>query len=312
MNRPPVSGFTLVRNGIRFDYPFRESIRSLLPFVDELVVNVGVSDDGTLEAVQELAREAGGKLVVFESVWPLDDPEKKREGRILSEQSNLALDRCRHDWCFYLQADEVLHDADGERIRQALAFAERERARVEALVFEYVHFYGSYDVIQHSRSAYRREVRVIRRSSGARSVGDAQSFRAGGEGGRKLEAWRAGGARVMHYGWVKPPEAMREKTFFMDQLYHGDPTEEQKRTGLPTTGENYRYKRFWGLRPFDGEHPAVMASRIREKSWHWDFKGSPFSFSRGDFKKVTLDLLERVTGHRFFEYRGYRLRGIAE
>ena len=33
-----VSGFTIVRNGIKFDYPFIESIKSVLPLCAEMVV----------------------------------------------------------------------------------------------------------------------------------------------------------------------------------------------------------------------------------------------------------------------------------
>lgn len=303
MNPMKVSGFTLVRNGVRFQYPFLESLRSLLPLVDELWVNVGVSDDSTLECVRKFAETEGeGKVKWFESEWPLDDPEKKKSGLILSEQTNLALDRCTGDWCVYLQADEVLHEDDALPLQGVM----RERLgdpRVEGLLFDYVHFYGSFDVIQETRSAYRREVRIVRRASGARSVGDAQSFRK--PDGSKLAVARAS-ARVFHYGWVRSPEAMREKTAFMDTLYHGEPSAEQNASGIPHTGENYRYKRFWGLRPFRGTHPSVMKERIRETGWRWDLSASPFVFSWKDLKKVALDLVERATGVRLFEYRSYR------
>jgi hypothetical protein len=147
-----VSGFTLIRNGTEFDYPYVESLRSLLPLVDELVVNVGTGTDGTLQRIQEFARTEGqGKVVCFESLWPLDDPEKKKGGLILSEQTNLALDRCKGEWCIYLQADEVLHEADAKNLRQAM---ERncDDTQVEGLLFDYVHFYGSFDVVQDTRS----------------------------------------------------------------------------------------------------------------------------------------------------------------
>ncbi|MGH7953853.1 MAG: glycosyltransferase, partial [Limisphaerales bacterium] len=36
-----VSGFTFLRNGQKFGYPFVESIRSILPIVDEFVVALG-------------------------------------------------------------------------------------------------------------------------------------------------------------------------------------------------------------------------------------------------------------------------------
>lgn len=297
-----VSGFTLVRNGSEFDYPYLESIRSLLPIVDELIVNVGSGTDDTRERIRDLAAREP-KIRWFESDWQLDDPLKKRGGRILSEQTNLALDRCTGDWCIYLQADEVLHESDHARILGAIARAEA-RPEIEALVFDYVHFYGSFDVIQRTRSAYRREIRAFRRASLARSVGDAQSFRKA-DGG-KLRAILSG-AQVYHYGWVRTPEAMREKTFFMDQLYHGDPSGEQQASRTPHTGENYRYKRIWGLERFTGSHPALMSERIARKQWRWDLENSPLCWEWSDAKKIALDLIERATGARLFEYRSYRL-----
>lgn len=291
-----ISGFTLVRNGVKFDYPFLESLRSLLPLVDELIINVGIGDDETLALVKDFSHTVpGGKVVWFESHWPLEDPEKKKGGLILSEQTNLALDRCTGDWCIYLQADEVLHEADQALTLKAIRSA--DAAGLDAVVFEYLHFYGSFDVVQRTRSAYRREVRAIRRSSGARSIGDAQSFR--GLNGKKLPALLGKGARVFHYGWVRTPEAMREKTFFFDQLYH---------TEGNGTGDNYRYKKFWGLSRYKGDHPAVMQARITQKGWHWNLEKSPFEWELMDAKKVVLDLFERATGIRLFEYRSYRLK----
>ncbi|MCM2323602.1 MAG: glycosyltransferase family 2 protein [Oligoflexia bacterium] len=299
-----VSGFTILRNGTKFDYPYLESLRSLLPLVDELIVNVGRGEDDTLERIQEFARtEGGGKVSWFETDWPLNDPEKRKGGLILSEQTNLALERCTGDWCLYLQADEVLHEGDAPRLRQAME-RNLSRPEIEGLLFDYVHFYGSFDVVQQTRSAYRREVRVVRRATGPRSVGDAQSFRkADGSKLRVARAW----ARVFHYGWVRTPDAMKEKTYFMDQLYHGKPREQDAETGTPHTGDNYRYKKIWGLRSFHATHPAVMRERIAKKGWHWDLANSPFVWSWSDSKKITLDLFERLTGIRPFEYRSYRL-----
>ncbi|MBU6375988.1 MAG: hypothetical protein KGQ59_08340, partial [Bdellovibrionales bacterium] len=98
-----VSGFFIIRNGEKFDYPYLESLRSILPLVDEVQVNVGIGEDATLDRLKRFDTEEGqGKLRIFESHWPLDDPEKRRGGRILSEQTNLALDRCTGDWCLYL------------------------------------------------------------------------------------------------------------------------------------------------------------------------------------------------------------------
>ncbi len=338
-----ISGFTIIRNGIEFDYPYLESLSSILPLVDELVINVGIGDDQTLETVLNFAKTADPTktIVVFESDWQLNNPQKKQAGLILSEQTNLALARCTSDWCVYLQADEVLHENDLPRIRAAIEKASRSSASrknatrrdtegsdvvgddparraaegndvaegdaaendAEGLVFDYHHFYGSYNVVQESRSTYRREVRAIRKSSGALSVGDAQSFRK--QNGEKPRVLPSDG-HIYHYGWVRSPQAMKEKTFFLDQLYHGDPTQENALSRTPHTGDNYRYKRIWGLKSFKGTHPEVMKTRIKNQGWNWDLKGSPFIFSWRDIKRVLLDSIEILTGYRLFEYRSYR------
>ena len=43
-----VSGFTFIRNAIKFDYPVVEAIKSILPVCDDFFVAVGNSDDNTL------------------------------------------------------------------------------------------------------------------------------------------------------------------------------------------------------------------------------------------------------------------------
>ncbi len=294
-----ISGFSLVRNGIKFDYPFLESWRSLLPLVDELVLNIGISDDDSLAVAKKFAsEEGGGKVRIFESEWPLNDPEKKKSGLILSEQTNLALEQCSHDWCFYIQADEVIHEDDYSLIREAVEKAAKQK--LDAVVFSYAHFYGSFNVIQQTRSAYRREMRIIRKSSGAKSVGDAQSFlRSGGE---KLDAILTK-ARIFHYGWVRTPDAMKEKTEFMDQLYHGNNAKM-----LAQKADAHLYKRFWGLKQYQGTHPACMKARIQSKGWNWDLKKSPFVFSASDLKKAVLDLYEEISGHRPFEFKNYHIK----
>jgi hypothetical protein len=293
-----ISGFTLVRNGSKFDYPYVESLRSLLPLVDELVINVGKGDDDTLQVIEAFSKNEGqGKVVIFESHWPLDDPEKKRGGQILAEQTNLALDRCTGEWCIYLQADEVLHENDHAAITHAMQTHE-DNPKVDGLLFQYIHFYGSFDVIRFSRSAYRREVRAIKKTSGCRSIGDAQSFRKP-DGSKPNVAWS--NASVYHYGWVRPPEVMKAKTHFMDQLYHGTNIQ-----SAPQTGDNYRYKKIWGLLPFLGSHPQYMQKRVKEKNWNWDLKNSPLEWQWSDAKKVVLDTIERFTGIRLFEYKSYK------
>ncbi len=300
-----ISGFTLVRNGQQFDYPFLESVQSLLSLCDEVIVNVGESDDNTwgeLERLKaDLPPKEGQKLTLFKSVWPLNDPEKRKGGQILAEQTNLALKRCRGDWCVYLQADEVLHEQDIECIKADLQRADGAHA-VDALVFNYVHFYGAFDVVQTSRSSYRREIRAIRNRKGIWSVGDAQSFRY--ITGEKIPAALTK-SKIYHYGWVRPQEVMKAKTGFMDTLYHPG-----AKADAPATGENYKYKRFVGLKSFKGTHPGLMAQRVNTRGADPDrfiLSQAPLVFEPKDTLKVLSGWFEACTGIRPFEYKNYKL-----
>src|SRR5215207_8727233 len=108
-----LSGFTFCRNMVRYDYPVVESIRSILPIVDEFVVNVGRCEDGTLELIRSIDSP---KIRIVESVW---DETLRKDGIIYSQQTNIALSHCAGDWAFYLQADEVIHEQDLPGILEA-------------------------------------------------------------------------------------------------------------------------------------------------------------------------------------------------
>lgn len=288
-DRPFVSGFTVIRNARRLGYPVVESIRSILPVVDEFVVGVGESDDGTRQLVASIGDP---KLRLFDSRW---DMERPRGGRILAEKTNEALDRCRGEWCFYLQADEVVHERDLPAIREACE-RWRDDERVEGLLFRYLHFYGSYDVLSTARSAYRHEVRIVRRAANPRSVGDAQSFLADGE--RKL-AVKPSGATVYHYGWVQPPAGIRGKQANQAALY--------EKPDLAAPPGQSEARQIYGLRPFRGSHPAVMRERVAAQDWEFRPRLDLRQWNRRDYKFLLSDLVERVVRYRIGERKRYRL-----
>ena len=191
-----VSGFTIVRNAEIMGYPVVESIKSALPVVDEFVVALGQSEDATRELIQAIGDP---KIRIVDTIWDT----RPSGGKILSEKTNEALEFCKNDWCLYLQCDEVLHEQDLVSLLNNLKKYEKD-SEVEGLLFDYVHFYGAYDVIATSRKWYRKEVRAVRKSTGIQSWEDAQGFRVKD---RKPKV-KSAGARVFHYGWVKPPKKM--------------------------------------------------------------------------------------------------------
>ncbi len=244
-----VSGFAIVRNAIHYDYPVVESIRSILPLVDEMVIAVGDSRDETRKLIQSIPTD---KIRIIDTVW---DENQRAGGTVLAQQTNIALDECKGDWCFYIQADEVIHENDLDRIEGSMR-KQLAKPRVEGLSFRYHHFRADYDI--RVPLPYRRQIRVVRPGIGVRSVGDACGF---GIGDRKLHATGTG-AWVYHYGYVKPPANMSAKMDYFLSLYDG--------RKVTPGNENSQDFYDWNLRTcehFTGSHPAVMQDRIAAKDW---------------------------------------------
>ncbi|MFQ5889949.1 MAG: glycosyltransferase [Gemmatimonadota bacterium] len=286
---PPLSAFSIVKNAELLDYPIQASIRSVLPLCEEVVVNVGRSADRTLDVVRAIADR---RVRVLEREWPEGYGSWMRE---LSAETNRAMDACRHDWAVYLQADEVLHEDDYPAIRSALVRAAAD-ARAEGLLFHYLHFEGSPEWVLWGRRRYRREVRIVRRSSGVRSVRDAQGFRIGAEE-RRPRVIRSG-ARIFHYGYLKSADGLqRKKRLFA-------------RSVAAEEGENepFRFRRYSGLRRFDGTHPASAREWLAAHEWRFDPQttlGPPLDLKT--LKVRISDAIEARTGRRLFEHRNYEM-----
>ncbi len=246
-----LSGFSIVRNAVKYGYPVIPALHSVLPLVDELVVAVGKSEDDTLALIRSIDDP---RLVILETEW---DESLRIGGHVLAQQTNVALARCRHPWAFYIQADEVVHEDDYPKIRAALdRWAADER--VDALSFRFLHFEGTYAYVNPLR--YRRQCRLVRNNGTLQSVRDAAGF--GRIDGRPLRTRRSH-ARIFHYGWARAPAVMREKLLAFMKLYHDDETVASKWGGIPAEYLNdvdmaFRYR---------GTHPAVMAELIGDADW---------------------------------------------
>jgi hypothetical protein len=249
-----VSGFTFIRNGIKLDYPFIESIQSLLPLVDELIVVCGNSEDETRLSVENISSP---KIKIIDSVW---DDSLREGGKVLAVETNKALDHVSpHSiWAFYLQADEVIHEDDYETIRQAMHYYQND-CRIDGLLFHYIHFYGTYQFYGDSRRWYRKEIRIIRNDKRIRSWRDAQGFR---KDSGKLYV-KSIDARIFHYGWVKPPDKQQLKQQSFHRLWHDD---EWMKKNVGTSGE-FDYSGIDSLAVYHGSHPAVMKNRIANAHW---------------------------------------------
>lgn len=287
-----VSGFTFVRNAVKFDYPVVEAITSILPLCDEFVVAIGNSDDQTLELIESIPSD---KIKIIRTEW---DDTFRAGGRTFALETDKALKAVskNSDWCFYIQADEVVHEKYHDTIKQAMVNYLPDH-QIEGLLFNYLHFYGSYDYVAEAFRWYRREIRIFRNNLNVYSYRDAQGFRK--KPNDKLLV-KLIDAYVYHYGWVREPKAMRGKQRSFNHYYFDDQWIDRN---VPRS-ETFDYSGIDALTHFDGTHPKAMQGRINSMNWKFEHDISKKNFGLKDRIKR---FFERITGKRLGEYRNYRL-----
>lgn len=284
---PTVSGFTVVHNAKRLEYPLEAALESLLPYCDEIIINHALSDDGTDDLLRHFKEKHGKRVRILETTW---DAENTRGGNLIRDKTNEALKECQGDLCFYLQADEVLHEEDLPALQSQLHKLASHPTAL-GLAFDYLHFYGDCHHHVVSRNWYRREVRVIKNHKGIASFRDAQGFRQADDS--KVPALLAG-ARVFHYGHVRTNEMMLQKRKHMAPLW-----------GEALNAVPYELYRPLGLRRFHGSHPQVLKSWRGFGQTHF----TPDHFSRRwnfqEAKNWLALIVERWLPWRMGEFTNY-------
>ena len=286
---PRLAGITFLRNAVRLGYPFVESIRSILPVVDDFVVAVGTSDDGTLDAVRAIDDP---KIRVVPTEWNTSVPN----GFVYAQQTMLALFQTRARWVLSIQGDEVVHEDDLPSMQASIERADRDD-RVEALTFDYLHFYGRPDILGTGSRWYRREVRLLRNSKRFVVPSDAQCYTIIDRNRRmRYPNARPSGARMFHYGWLRPTEAHLAKAIDVSPMWGGKvvpakPYAQVDRTALAT---------------FTGTHPAVAQHWLKTMA-NQDFAPDPqYTLTSRDRRLRVKDWFERAL-HMDFSIKHFHM-----
>jgi len=239
-----VSGFSFLRNGEMLNYPFVQSIRSILPIVDEFVVALGPCQDRT-EAM--LAAIGDPKIRVIKTTWNENiDPHASIKGFVYAQQKSIALFNCTGDWAFYLEGDEVIHEDDLPKIRAAME-QHLDNPNVEALVFDYIHFYGNTNTYAWSPAWYKIEPRIIRNTIPCwASEGLFFMVLESHKKSRYPKAAHSG-ARIFHYGWARGQERIQANKDQVEKYWGKESKKIDCSEIDPET-----------LRPFTGTHPKAV------------------------------------------------------
>lgn len=244
-------GFSLLRNGVKYDYSFHESLTSLSGITEKIYLALGEGEDNTAEVLEKY-----DFLHIIPTVW---DHNMRKSGLILSQQTNIALDGLRKDfeqedgvWGFYLQADEVINEEDYEKMKRDIAYANEHG--YDAVRFRYLHFWSSHNKIAVDFQWYPQEIRAVRLKSNVKSCLDAQGF----EGFEKVYE---SDAFIYHYGHARSDEGYEEKYKEFHKWWHAS---EKAIARSKRKFEKRTSARTLKLLPYFGTHPSLMQKRIEE------------------------------------------------
>ncbi len=119
-----ISAVLSVRNTIETGYPFVESILSVLPVVDEYLLNDGGSTDGTAECLKRLKEVFPDKIRLFN----IKDYRSER-WECVSEQYNYMYSKAEGEWFFEGQADELIHEKEIKKLPLYMSFTKADVLR---------------------------------------------------------------------------------------------------------------------------------------------------------------------------------------
>ena len=280
-----VSAFTFLRNGQQLGYPFVASIRSILPIVDEFVVALGPCDDDT----EQMLRAIGDpKIRIIPTHWnERIKNDYSVKGFVYGQQKSIALFNCTGDWAFYLEGDEIIHESELAKIRAAME-KHLDDPRIEALAFDYLHFYGNANTVAWSPRWYRSEVRILRNTIPA--WGPEGLFFVVLDSHKRGHYPRAAhtGATIYHYGWVRSEAQMNLKAAAIEKFWHNQakPAADYSRIDAAT------------LKPFTGTHPKPIQTWLPQAAGI--FQADPsYRLTKRDKKHRLMLKLEQWFGFRF-------------
>jgi hypothetical protein len=239
--------FSIVRNGITNGYPFIEAYGSWLRDADRIVIVDGESDDGTKDALDELAVIAPHVEVVSRP-WPA----VTTGGGAIAEltQTGLELARLGASRLAYVQADEIFTPEQRTRMRV-----------VTPTALEFggcINFWNSFGAVLENEFPLHY-VRAFPADGSVHSIGDGFSFELG-----SIPVERTTD-EILHYGWCFPVNILR-KHISHSRLYSDQPayvargrlarllleTGSYDRRLLDALAPHYRPV------PYEGEHPLAV------------------------------------------------------
>ena len=248
----------IVKNGVKYDYPFIESCLSILPICDEFVFLEGFGEDGTFEKLCELQKQHPKKIRIHRMEW------KSEHFSVLPDMTNHCIELSQCDYHFQIQADEIVHEKYHGRIKQLT------ETGMDCFMFGVKHFFSSFDKIYQPGVFYDKFMRMAKKDKypGILSHGDAMSLGCPNTDPNQFKHYDASEVvEVYHYGYVRKPAALIQKQIQMTRWWGYHDLDPYLQNGLDSGTIKWNDKHpEEQLRPFKGTHPAVLHEWAKERN----------------------------------------------
>jgi len=242
-----ISAFEFIRDGVKYHYPFIESILAVLPIVDEFILLEGYSSDNTYEKLITLQKQYPNKIKVFRQKWYKTNPTY----RIFGDLTNRCIEKCQSVWHWQIAADEIYHEDDLPEIKK---LAEDENIDWYSFGFHRLCTNAFDKQLVDEPSGKLKRIRFARRITYPyiHSIRDAFSFQDtdGSYKGKDVSEQ----IKIFHYSYTRHPKSFQKKVNFMMKTYFS----EDKRFSGDKPPE---YSDLWKpeqILPFSKSHPEVM------------------------------------------------------
>jgi hypothetical protein len=134
-----ISSYTTLKDAIQMDYPFVESIESMLSFSDEVCVLDSSIEKGTWEVLLKLQEKHGSKLRIHHENIDWSAPN---HGIFDGKTKQLAREMCRGQYLFQFDCDEIIHENQASLIRPFIASVANDLKKIPIVALPVVEYWG--------------------------------------------------------------------------------------------------------------------------------------------------------------------------
>ncbi len=261
-----ISGYTCVRNNFDLDYNVEQTIQSMLPICEEVVVSEGESTDGTREWLDDWAtREPKLRIVTYS--WP----NPKGDLRYWTKWLNHAQAQLRYPMQLECDADEIVDPKSYPRILEAAKYE-------KCLWFKRLTFWR--DAQHYAPDGHLVGSQVVRLCPTNVWMCSDEPFPEGEPECRLRAGWPPNGTddcRILHYGFIRRNFIKKARVILsiaadtMDQRL-----EESERKGTPWQ-DNWTFEEPQGddhhivrapVLEFTEPHPEMMHCWLKERGYN--------------------------------------------